>query len=286
MPGNVLEYHTSLTAAECVQQIMQLPWEYDCKWGTPLWYEAIYISDSQLQITFKGGQFRKAVRTQYLVDFVQQKNTTKIIMRFETDLFALPAMTPPADIDLFMGQKVNAVRETAETSKSSKPSKLLTGLCICLWVLLFGFGLFIVCSPASSAESIPLVDGLSFGMTPKVTAQLFGEACEVQPNAGDTGKAMYIYESEVLGHLARITCFFTQEDELTEVHFLWVHCASDVYDSAYACLYEHYSAQRNFFEKTEANHSVSLGTDNGATGLFYHIYQDNTSIIITCQRLS
>lgn len=285
MIGTVLEYHTSLTVTDCIQRILQLPWEYECKQGTPLWYEVVYITDNQLQITFKGGQFRKSMRTQYRVYFTQKENTTKIVMQFEKDLLGLPAMTPPADIDLFMGQKVNAVRETAEPFQSPKPSRLLTGLCICLWAMLVGFGLFILILPDPSGEPIPLVDGLSFGMPSWEAERLFGEACQVELNVADTGKTMYIYQYEVLEQPAKITCFFTQDNELTEVHFQWDDCTSDVYDQAYTCLHGHYSDHRDFFEKTENENSVSLGTDNGATGMFYSIYKDDTSVRITCINL-
>ena len=149
---------------------------------------------------------------------------------------------------------------------------------IILAVLLFFAFMFFT---KQKRKAIPLVEGLSFGMPAEDANQLFGEACEVQPDVGDTGKTMYIYQSEVLGQQARITCFFTQDDRLTEIHFQWDDCTSDVYDQAYTCLHGYYSDHRDFFEKTENEHSVSLGTDNGATGLFYSIYKDDTSVRIT-----
>ena len=67
--------------------------------------------DTQVLITFTGGQFRKMMRTQYLMEFLSQENHTLIVLRFQKELFGLPPMTPSSDIDLCMKQKLNAVRK-------------------------------------------------------------------------------------------------------------------------------------------------------------------------------
>jgi len=104
-------YESPYNIHECIIHITKEPQQYECKWGTPLWYKANRISDTQVLITFTGGQFRKMMRTQYLMEFLPQEFHTLIVLRFQKELFGLPPMTPPSDIDLCMKQKLNAVRK-------------------------------------------------------------------------------------------------------------------------------------------------------------------------------
>lgn len=107
----VLYYESAYTLHECITQIAKEPQQYECQWGTALWYKADRISDTQVLITFTGGQFRKMMRTQYLMEFLPQEHHTLIALRFQKELFGLPPMTHPSDIDLCMKQKLNAVRK-------------------------------------------------------------------------------------------------------------------------------------------------------------------------------
>lgn len=111
MTDQVLYYESMYTLQECVIQITKEPQQYDCEWGTALWYKAERISNTQVLITFTGGQFRKMMRTQYLMEFISQENHTLIILRFQKELFGLPPMTPPSDIDLCMEKRLNATRK-------------------------------------------------------------------------------------------------------------------------------------------------------------------------------
>lgn len=106
-----LYYESPNSVHECIIQITKDPQEYECKWGTALWYKATRISNTQVLITFTGGQFRKMMRTQYLMEFLPQECNTLIVLRFQKELFGLPPMTPPSDIDFCMKQKLNAVRK-------------------------------------------------------------------------------------------------------------------------------------------------------------------------------
>ena len=110
MNNYYLVYHTPLSASDCIRSISRMPWEFECKWGTALWYECERLSCTQLLVTFKGGQFRKSVRTQYLMEFVVEGQETIITVRFYKESFGLPPMTPPDDIDRFMKQKINAIQ--------------------------------------------------------------------------------------------------------------------------------------------------------------------------------
>ena len=106
-----LYYESPKDLFECINQITNDPQQYKCKWGTALWYKANRISDTQVQITFTGGQFRKIMRTQYLIEFLPQERHTLVVLRFQKELLGLPPLTPPSDIDLCMKQKLNAVRK-------------------------------------------------------------------------------------------------------------------------------------------------------------------------------
>ena len=107
---NRLVYHSSLPVKSCVEKILLEPWTYQCRWGTELWYKCEKVSETQLIIIFTGGQFRKAMRTEFNVELLEQDQSTKIIMFFQKDLFGLVALTHPKDIDLFMHQRIDAHR--------------------------------------------------------------------------------------------------------------------------------------------------------------------------------
>ena len=106
-----LYYESAYNLHECIIQITKEPQQYECKWGTARWYKAERLSDTQVLITFTGGQFRRMMRTQYLMEFLPQENHTLIVLHFQKELFGLPPMTPYSDIDLCMRQKLNAVRK-------------------------------------------------------------------------------------------------------------------------------------------------------------------------------
>ena len=108
---HTLYYETPNDVFACIIQITKEPQQYASKWGTELWYEAEKISDTQVRITFSGGQFRKIMRTQYLMEFVPQEGHTRIVLHFQKELLGLPPMTHPYDIDLCMKQKLNAIRK-------------------------------------------------------------------------------------------------------------------------------------------------------------------------------
>ena len=105
-----LRYATELPAAECIQKIMETPWEFKCEWGTPLWYKCEIVSPTRLFVTFTGGQFRKIKRTQYWMDFSLENGRTVITMSFYKELVNLSPFTLAGDIDLFMEQRINATR--------------------------------------------------------------------------------------------------------------------------------------------------------------------------------
>lgn len=105
-----LYYTTALSIPECIDSILRTPQQYECKWGTALYYRAEKIADNRIVVTFTGGQFRKMKRSQYYLDFSVKDNVVSIVLSFVSDLFGGPSLTPISDIDLFMKQKLNATR--------------------------------------------------------------------------------------------------------------------------------------------------------------------------------
>lgn len=136
-------------------------------------------------------------------------------------------------------------------------------------------------------KEIPLVEGLRFGMSPQKTVKMLGDPIEMISNAGDSEKTVYCFQTSVLGQDARITCYFQNDKQLAEVHFRWETGESSLYDQVYECVHSHYSDKRDFFLKSyeetgSETMRVSIGTDNGVTGLFYDIVKDDSSILVTC----
>lgn len=111
MQAREMKYITELPVTDCMALISQRPFEYECQLGMPLWYDCRALSDTQLLVTFKGGKFRKFMRTQYMVDFRVEGGMTVVTMRFYKEMLGLPPITSLDDIDLFMKQKIQAVRK-------------------------------------------------------------------------------------------------------------------------------------------------------------------------------
>ena len=108
--NQILRYESPYDWQECIIRLVKEPHQYECEWGTELWYKADVISNTQILITFTGGQFRKTMRTQYLMEFLPQERHTLIVLRFQKELLGLPPMTLPSEIDLCMKQKLDAMR--------------------------------------------------------------------------------------------------------------------------------------------------------------------------------
>lgn len=151
----------------------------------------------------------------------------------------------------------------------------------------------IVCcvSVVLTYEPIPVTDGLRFGMSPKQVAKVLGKHYEVEYDAGSTGKAVYSYQTVVLGQDAVVTCYFWMGRELTEVVFEWQTNPAELRNQAYMRIYDHYHKKKDFFTNEVHNSSaeekhISLGIDNGLTGIFYNLYETSTALRISCVKLS
>ena len=119
MTDQILYYESMYNLQECMMGMLREPQRYCCECGTDLWYKAEKISDTQVWVTFTGGQFRKMMRTQYLMEFLAREDHTAIVMCFQKELFGLPPMTPLSDIDRCMAQKIKAKRKLNPSAAGS-----------------------------------------------------------------------------------------------------------------------------------------------------------------------
>lgn len=111
MKGYTVKYRSELSVLECMHNLMRQPWEFGDKFGIYVsWYECTKVSESQLLLVYTGGKFQKMRRTQFIVDFTPEQDTTLITMQFTKDLFGLPPMTHPNNIDPLMEERCKAVR--------------------------------------------------------------------------------------------------------------------------------------------------------------------------------
>ena len=120
MNVQILHYQTAKPISECIKRILAMPQEYSDTWGGFLKYKAEVFEPSKLLVAFCGGQFRKIMRTQYLVEFTSETSYTSVKLYFLGELLGLPPLTPITDIDLFMEQKIAAFRCTNDGINSNR----------------------------------------------------------------------------------------------------------------------------------------------------------------------
>lgn len=106
----VATYKSSLSPEACVAGILSAPHEYDVDFAAKAFYEAEAVSESRLLVTFTGGQFERAHRTQYRVDFEAESEQTLITFHFLHETLNAPPATQLSWIDSFMSQKAQAER--------------------------------------------------------------------------------------------------------------------------------------------------------------------------------
>ena len=105
-----IKYVTNISANVCFDRLINPPYIYRGADGSELWYSVEKIYNNQILIMFKGGQFRKIMRTQYWIEFVSSNGHTEVILRFYKEMLGLPALTPRTDVDQLMTQKLSASR--------------------------------------------------------------------------------------------------------------------------------------------------------------------------------
>ncbi|MBE6948173.1 MAG: hypothetical protein E7454_08025 [Ruminococcaceae bacterium] len=120
-----LEYHTELSALECTTSILAAPHTFkstvynksalyageDAKVRN---YDCYPVSELELHLTFRGGQYTKQpIRSRFVLEFLEEDAITKVLLKFQGDFWGLPLMTPTAEIDSFMYEKIQGVRKNS-----------------------------------------------------------------------------------------------------------------------------------------------------------------------------
>ena len=164
---------------------------------------------------------------------------------------------------------------------------IITAVCICtvaIWLLTLYH---------KSDMNIPILSEyqLKYGIPPSYIKEKLGEAIKVIPNVCDTNQTAYEYNAEILNHKANMTCYFIEDQELIRVNIEWtldsIDMAKELCSEAEAILVEAYSSENDYFYNRDKNsdgdtYSVSLGKNNGATGIFYEIAGEENTLIISC----
>ena len=117
-----LKYQTNLSVAECFARILSEPHVFESDVYSKILfmgvgaivrernYDCYPISETQLHLTLKGGQFTKTIRSRFVMRFSPENDFTTVFLQFQGDLLNLPLMTPTQEIDSFMREKIIGIR--------------------------------------------------------------------------------------------------------------------------------------------------------------------------------
>ena len=106
----------------------------------------------------------------------------------------------------------------------------------------------------------------------------------------DKRKNIYVNSAHVLGLEASVEVFFADNKTLTDLYFTWENCGVAFSDQVYECIYSYCSKDKNFYVK-ESDYppnyekNISMGINNGATGIHYSIKQEGTTVRVICIHL-
>ena len=138
-----------------------------------------------------------------------------------------------------------------------------------------------------SSGNIPMLNEyrLKYGSSPSYVKKQLGEALKIIEDICDTNQTAYEYNAELLNHNASITCYFIENRKLIQVDIKWTLDSSDMAkelcSKAESILIEAYASEDDYFYKSAENY-VSLGKNNGATGVFYKITIEENILFISC----
>ena len=117
-----LKYQTNLSITECFLQILSEPHVFESDVCNKIlvmcigamvkerYYDCRPISETQLRLTLKGGPFTRTRRSRFVMRFSSKNNSTTVLLKFQGDLLNAPLMTPAAEIDCFMREKIQGFR--------------------------------------------------------------------------------------------------------------------------------------------------------------------------------
>ena len=117
-----LKYQTRLSVAECFSRILSEPHVFESTVYSQSMviyagekakernYDCYPISQTELHVTFKGGQYTKFRRTHYVVEFIPENDLTIVFLRCQGEFFGLLPTTPTTEIDCLIREKIQGER--------------------------------------------------------------------------------------------------------------------------------------------------------------------------------
>lgn len=160
---------------------------------------------------------------------------------------------------------------------------IVVAVIICIWVVAAGLSYFY----QKSGGNIPILNEyrLKYGSSPSYVKKQLGDALKIIPNVCDTNQTSYEYSAEVLNHKASLICYFAEDCELIQVDIKWTldsnDMAKELCTKVESILIEAYASEDDYFYNSAENY-VSLGKNNGATGVFYKISVEENVLFISC----
>lgn len=130
-----------------------------------------------------------------------------------------------------------------------------------------------------------------FGDSPKTVAAELGQSLAEKSVIKITDKVVYQYTTTILESEAELRCFFRNDAQLAELHIAISTNSekqtAELFEKAVACITDAYEAQETFERSdieylSQSRYSISLGTNEGATGITYEVTADQTELRIIC----
>lgn len=153
-------------------------------------------------------------------------------------------------------------------------------------IIAVGIGLYLW---LTASEPIPVLSeyAISYGDSPADLEEV-GTALEVTHNISDTRASAYVFQLKVLGFPAQMTCFFHENEELTQVELEWtlenVQAAQTLAAKVQKLLVDAYAGEEDYFFRKMEEYTA-LGRDDGATGMFYQIRVKENTVFVSCINL-
>ncbi|MGM9574638.1 MAG: hypothetical protein ACI3VE_01875 [Oscillospiraceae bacterium] len=158
-------------------------------------------------------------------------------------------------------------------------------------ILLFSFFAFLVLSIIMlicNSERIPvgILSDVSFGMPIRKVEAVLGNPINDYKEA-NTNTTTIEYQMEVCGYLSDVSLSFSRKFLSNGLSQVYIHIdnipdTSLVRDKIIKEAYDTFMDYDNFFYDGSDPNCVSLGTDNGATGIYCEIITGEKSIFVYC----
>lgn len=103
-------YVTQLSIEECIDSIICSPMTFGRDQFNLHRYECIQYGDYQLLVIFRGAQYGRYLRTEYLLTFCKNNAYSSITVKFQREKIGLFPCISTYHLDIFMEEKIHAHR--------------------------------------------------------------------------------------------------------------------------------------------------------------------------------